>query len=47
MTTINKNFEIYLNRISHDLDLLLKIQHQERKVARLDFLGGIPSKFEH
>ena len=33
MTTINKkNFEIALIRISRDLDLLLKIRHQELKV---------------
>ena len=32
MSTINKNFEIDLIRISRDLDLLLKIRHQELKV---------------
>ena len=32
MTTINKNFEIDKSRILGDLDLLLKIQHQELKV---------------
>ena len=32
MTTINKNFEIDKIRILRDLDLLLKIRHQKRKV---------------
>ena len=32
MTTINKNFEIDKIRILRDLDLLLKIRYQERKV---------------
>ena len=33
MTTINKNFEIDLIRISRDQDLLLKIRHQELSVV--------------
>ena len=32
MTTINKKFEIDKILILHDLDLLLKIGHQELKV---------------
>ena len=36
MTTINKKkIGINKSRISHDLDLLLKIQYQELKVWRL------------
>ena len=32
MTTINKNFEIDKIRILRDLDLQLKIRHQELKI---------------
>ena len=32
MTTINKNIEISKIRILHDLDVLLKIRHQQLKV---------------
>ena len=32
MTTINKNIEINKIRILHDLDVLLKIRHQQLKV---------------
>ena len=40
MTTINKNFEIDKIRILLDLDLPLKIQHQELTLdEKMDLLG--------